>query len=75
VVHRKGPLRRQGAGDHPWLAGDFSYLVEPIVDGADHALHSLAHGAGRKWSRKDAHARLSRRFKVADMQRTALAAM
>lgn len=77
--HQGGWLHRKGAAPAdkglvtiPGSRGDFSYLVEPIADGADHALHSLAHGAGRKWSRKDAHARLSRRFKVADMQRTAL---
>lgn len=77
--HQGGWLHRKGAAPAdkglvtiPGSRGDFSYLVEPIVDGADHALHSLAHGAGRKWSRKDAHARLSSRFKVADMQRTAL---
>ncbi|GAO53237.1 RNA ligase RtcB family protein [Novosphingobium sp. MD-1] len=77
--HQGGWLHRKGAAPAdkglvtiPGSRGDFSYLAEPIVDGADHALHSLAHGAGRKWSRKDAHARLSRRFKVADMQRTSL---
>jgi len=77
--HQGGWLHRKGAAPAdrglvtiPGSRGDFSYLVEPIADGADHALHSLAHGAGRKWSRKDAHARLSRRFKVADMQRTDL---
>ena len=77
--HRGGWLHRKGAAPAdrglvtiPGSRGDFSYLVEPIVDDADKALHSLAHGAGRKWSRKDAHARLSRRFNVADMQRTAL---
>ncbi|WP_206238884.1 RNA ligase RtcB family protein [Novosphingobium terrae] len=77
--HQSGWLHRKGAAPAdrglvtiPGSRGDFSYLVEPIADKADHALHSLAHGAGRKWSRKDAHARLSRRFKVADMQRTDL---
>ncbi|WP_336981232.1 RNA ligase RtcB family protein [Altererythrobacter fulvus] len=72
-LHRKGaaPADR-GLVAIPGSRGDFSYLVEPVDEGADRALHSLAHGAGRKWSRKDAHARLSRRFKVADMQRTAL---
>ena len=57
---------------YPGSRGDFSYLVEPIADGADHALCSLAHGAGRKWSRSNAHARLSERFRIADLQRTAL---
>ncbi|NMN05453.1 MULTISPECIES: RNA ligase RtcB family protein [unclassified Novosphingobium] len=77
--HQGGWLHRKGAAPAdrglvtiPGSRGDFSYLVEPVAEGADHALHSLAHGAGRKWSRKDAHARLSRRFKVADLQRTAL---
>lgn len=77
--HQGGWLHRKGAApaDHglvaiPGSRGDFSYLVEPLEPQADHALHSLAHGAGRKWSRTDAHARLSRRFKVADMQRTEL---
>jgi release factor H-coupled RctB family protein len=77
--HQGGWLHRKGAAPAdkglvtiPGSRGDFSYLVEPLVDGADMALHSLAHGAGRKWSRKDAHARLSRRFTVADLQRTGL---
>lgn len=77
--HQGGWLHRKGAAPAdrglvtiPGSRGDFSYLVEPIADHADHALHSLAHGAGRKWSRTDAHARLSRRFKAADLQRTGL---
>lgn len=77
--HQGGWLHRKGAAPAdkglvtiPGSRGDFSYLVEPLVEGADRALHSLAHGAGRKWSRKDAHARLSRRFRVADLQRTGL---
>jgi len=77
--HQGGWLHRKGAAPAdrglvtiPGSRGDFSYLVEPITESADHSLYSLAHGAGRKWSRKDAHARLSRRFKVADMQRTGL---
>lgn len=77
--HLGGWLHRKGAapGDRglvaiPGSRGDFSYLVEPIADGADQALCSLAHGAGRKWSRSNAHARLSERFRIADLQRTAL---
>lgn len=77
--HRGGWLHRKGAAPAdrglvviPGSRGDFSYLVEPILDRADDALCSLAHGAGRKWSRKDAHARLSRRYRVADLQRTKL---
>jgi release factor H-coupled RctB family protein len=77
--HQGGWLHRKGAAPAdrglvtiPGSRGDFSYLVEPLAEGANKALHSLAHGAGRKWSRKDAHARLSRRFRVADLQRTGL---
>lgn len=72
-LHRKGaaPADR-GLVAIPGSRGDFSYLVAPIADGADQALCSLAHGAGRKWSRSDAHTRLSARFRIADLQRTAL---
>ena len=77
--HRSGWLHRKGAAPAdrglvviPGSRGDFSYLVEPVPEQAETALSSLAHGAGRKWSRNDAHARLSRRYKVADMQRTKL---
>ncbi len=72
-LHRKGaaPADR-GLVAIPGSRGDFSYLVEPLAEGADQALCSLAHGAGRKWSRSDAHARLSARFRIADLQRTAL---
>jgi len=77
--HQAGWLHRKGAAPAdrglvviPGSRGDFSYLVEPVPEGADAALCSLAHGAGRKWSRNDAHARLSRRYKVADLRRTKL---
>jgi release factor H-coupled RctB family protein len=73
-LHRKGaaPADR-GLVVIPGSRGDFSYLAEPVLERAEEALCSLAHGAGRKWSRNDAHARLSRRYKVADLQRTKLA--
>lgn len=77
--HASGWLHRKGAAPAdgglvaiPGSRGDFSYLVEPITDHADTALHSLAHGAGRKWSRSDARARLSTRFKISELERTAL---
>ncbi|WP_428681352.1 RNA ligase RtcB family protein [Sphingopyxis sp.] len=79
TAHGDGWLHRKGAAPAdrglvaiPGSRGDFSYLVEPLSDNADTALHSLAHGAGRKWSRGDARARLSKRFRVADLERTAL---
>ncbi len=77
--HQQGWLHRRGAAPAdrglvviPGSRGDFSYLVEPLQAEADRALHSLAHGAGRKWSRSDAHARLSKRFKASDLERTVL---
>jgi len=72
-LHRKGaaPADR-GLVAIPGSRGDFSYLVEPLATRANEALRSLAHGAGRKWSRSDARARLSDRFKVAELERTAL---
>lgn len=77
--HKGGWLHRKGAAPAdkglvviPGSRGDFSYLVEPVVDEGDRALSSLAHGAGRKWSRNDAHGRLSRRFRPSELERTAL---
>ncbi|ESQ90195.1 release factor H-coupled RctB family protein [Asticcacaulis sp. AC460] len=77
--YRDGWLHRKGAAPAdcgpiviPGSRGDFSYLAEPVAEHAEAALSSLAHGAGRKWSRNDAHARLSRRYKVADLQKTKL---
>lgn len=77
--HRGGWLHRKGAAPAdrglvviPGSRGDLSYLVRPRADGAEAALHSLAHGAGRKWSRNQAHARLSERMTVASLQRTGL---
>jgi release factor H-coupled RctB family protein len=79
TAHQGGWLHRKGAAPAdcglvaiPGSRGDFSYLVEPRPEQADLALHSLAHGAGRKWSRGQAHDRLSRRYRVADLQRTRL---
>lgn len=75
--HDGGWLHRKGAapGDRglivvPGSRGDVTYIVRPRLEKADRALHSLAHGAGRKWSRSEAKAKLNRRFTVADMQRT-----
>lgn len=79
TAHDGGWLHRKGAAPAdkglvviPGSRGDFSYLVEPIVGRGAEALYSLAHGAGRKWSRNDAHGRLSKRFRPAELERTAL---
>ena len=77
--YRDGWLHRKGAAPAdgglvviPGSRGDMTYLVRPRLEQAGAALHSLAHGAGRKWSRSDARERLSRRFRIADLERTAL---
>ncbi|MGV3482387.1 MAG: RNA ligase RtcB family protein [Sphingobium sp.] len=70
-LHRKGAAPAdKGAIVIPGSRGDLTYLVLPRDERADEALHSLAHGAGRKWSRSEAKAKLSARFKVADLERT-----
>jgi release factor H-coupled RctB family protein len=57
-IHRKGAVE----ADSPFVVipgsrGSLSYVVKPIGDGISHAW-SLAHGAGRKWTRSDARARM-----------------
>lgn len=77
--HQGGWLHRKGAAPAdkglvviPGSRGDMTYLVRPRLDQADAALHSLAHGAGRKWSRSEARDKLVRRFSIADLGRTKL---
>ena len=71
-LHRKGaaPADR-GPLVIPGSRGTFSYLVEPRGDGASHAW-SLAHGAGRKWTRSDSRARVRERFRPAQLVQTGL---
>ena len=71
-LHRKGaaPADR-GPLVIPGSRGTFSYLVEPCGDGASHAW-SLAHGAGRKWTRSDSRARVRERFRPAQLVQTGL---
>lgn len=77
--YRDGWLHRKGAAPAdrgpiviPGSRGDMTYLVQPRLERADDALHSLAHGAGRKWSRGEAREKLSRRFRITDLERTRL---
>ncbi|MFY0573289.1 RtcB family protein [Cystobacter fuscus] len=61
-LHRKGAAPSdQGPVVIPGSRGALSYPVLPLGDGEDHA-HSLAHGAGRKWTRTHARERLRERF-------------
>lgn len=79
TAHEGGWLHRKGAAPAdkgvivvPGSRGDLTYVVQPKLATADRALHSLAHGAGRKWSRSEARAKLDRKFTIADLQRTRL---
>lgn len=71
-LHRKGAApSTQGPVVIPGSRGAITYLVEPCGDQEPNAW-SLAHGAGRRWTRSDAKARLSRRYRVEDLVRTDL---
>lgn len=79
TAHQEGWLHRKGAAPAdkglvviPGSRGAMTYLVSPIAEIADVALHSLAHGAGRKWSRGDAKSKLGKRFNSSDLERTEL---
>ena len=72
-LHRKGAAPAdKGAVIIPGSRGTLSYLVKPVTGNAGLALHSLAHGAGRKWKRSDVKGRLSHRYSVSDLTRTPL---
>jgi release factor H-coupled RctB family protein len=71
-IHRKGAV----AADRdfvviPGSRGSLSYLVKPISSSESHAW-SLAHGAGRKWTRSEARLRMRERFAVMQLVQTAL---
>lgn len=71
-IHRKGAAPHgEGPVVIPGSRGSFSYLMEPIGDGALGGF-SLAHGAGRKWKRSEARERI-RAFRLRkDLERTSL---
>jgi release factor H-coupled RctB family protein len=71
-LHRKGAVEAEGGFVViPGSRGSMSYIVKPIGDGESHAW-SLAHGAGRKWSRSDARLRMRERFSVSELAQTPL---
>jgi release factor H-coupled RctB family protein len=71
-LHRKGAVAADGEFVViPGSRGALSYLVKPTGDGVSHAW-SLAHGAGRKWSRSDARLRMRERFGRQQLLQTAL---
>jgi release factor H-coupled RctB family protein len=71
-LHRKGAVAAEaGPVMIPGTRGTLSYLVRPLGDGEAN-LWSLAHGAGRKWSRSDSRARMRERFQQAELVQTPL---
>lgn len=71
-VHRKGAVASDGgAVVIPGSRGSLSYVVKPVGDGESHAW-SLAHGAGRKWSRSESRLRMRERFGVLELVQTVL---
>lgn len=78
-LHRKGATPSDcGYVVIPGSRGDYSYLVKPLtgkessLENITTSLHSLAHGAGRKWKRGECHGRLGHKYKREDLYRTAL---
>jgi release factor H-coupled RctB family protein len=74
----RGFLHRKGAAPHdagpvviPGSRGTLTFLVEPTGD-ASRCGFSLAHGAGRKWTRTDARSRMRDRFRREDLATTRL---
>jgi release factor H-coupled RctB family protein len=69
-IHRRGAV---AADDQfvmiPGSRGSFSYLVKPTGSGESHAW-SIAHGAGRKWSRSESRLRMRQRFDVSELVQT-----
>ncbi|NVJ00981.1 RNA ligase RtcB family protein [Myxococcus sp. AM009] len=70
-LHRKGAAPSdEGPVVIPGSRGALSYLVVPTGEGHTSA-HSLAHGAGRKWTRSSARERMRERFTAESLTRTA----
>jgi release factor H-coupled RctB family protein len=71
-IHRKGAVASDaGPVIIAGTRGSLSYLVKPIGDGESHAW-SLAHGAGRKWSRSESRLRARVRHRVSELVQTPL---
>lgn len=72
-LHRKGaaPADR-GLVVLPGSRGDESFVLRPTERAArsDASAWSLAHGAGRRWKRRDCRARLSERYSPSSFERT-----
>ncbi len=74
-LHRKGAApATEGPVIIPGSRGSESYLVQPLPD-CSVSCWSLAHGAGRKWSRHDARKRLKNRFNVKELRQTSMGSL
>lgn len=71
-LHRKGAAPSvSGPVAIPGSRGAITYLVAP-TGAQDGNAWSLAHGAGRRWTRSDSKARLTKRYRPQDLTRTDL---
>jgi release factor H-coupled RctB family protein len=71
-LHRKGAAPAdEGPVVIPGSRGDFSYIVVPRGE-AELSARSLAHGAGRKWTRGETKGRLAKRVSISELERTKL---
>ena len=70
-LHRKGASPSDKITIIPGSRGAFSYLVKPIGNQEENCF-SLAHGAGRKYSRKEMKDRLEKKLSQSDLIKTAL---
>jgi release factor H-coupled RctB family protein len=71
-LHRKGAAPADGNfAVIPGSRGTLTYLVKPLASSESHAW-SLAHGAGRKWSRSETRQRMRERFGISELVQTPL---
>lgn len=71
-LHRKGAAPSdKGPVIIPGSRGTFSYLVQPVGDQSANAW-SVAHGAGRKWTRSESRLRVRERFHRDELVQTGL---
>ena len=71
-LHRKGAAPSdKGPVIIPGSRGTFSYLVQPVGEQSANAW-SIAHGAGRKWTRSESRLRVRERFHRDELVQTGL---
>jgi len=71
-LHRKGATpTNKGLVIIAGSRGSLSYLVQPTAN-TQKSNNSLAHGAGRKWERSSAEAKLRNKYSKKDLERTSI---